>query len=172
MSSEAPGGQKVKWWIPIARFINAMHIYSSYKESLVKTLVFIASWAISVFCYYQDSESSVNTEVSTMLGGAVVLFSISILLEVIDRMGNDDPVPRRLLTGVTVISSAVCMCFGAVEIFSSTVSMDANPLIIICSVPVIIYVLDAITHMLIPDLNIFDLQINPEQRMKTIELCK
>lgn len=145
----------------ITRVINNMHIYSSFKEALIKTLVFIASWVISVFCYYggvsgpgaSGASSSGNTgnDFSTLLGGAVVLFSISFLLEVIDRLSEDDPIPKRVLSALVVFSSALCLTLGLLKIFVDQINLDSNLLIIICSIPVIVYVGDSVTHWIVPD---------------------
>lgn len=161
MSQTTNNGRPRKWPSALMRGINNMHIYSSFKEALIKTLVFIASWVISVFCYFGGVSSSgdpsgsgagnTGKDFSTLLGGAVVLFSISFLLEVIDRLSEDDPFPKRILSSLVVFSSAICLTLGLLKIFVSQINLDSNQLIIICSIPVIVYVCDSVTHWLIPD---------------------
>lgn len=147
--------------IAVAKYTNSMHIYPSFKEALVKTIVFIASWVISVFCYYGlvGSSSPQNAQGpairgTTMLGGAVVLFSISFLLEVFDRTNDSDPPPRRITASAALLSSIVCLVLGLLTIFVENINLNPNLLIIICTLPVIVYMLDAITQLLIPPVNL------------------
>lgn len=113
-------------------------------------LAFLISWIISIFCYYNSvgvEDSDPNSVV--LFGGSVVLFCISILLEVFDRIETSAPFFKRLLTALIVFSTIGCMSLGLGIIFVDKININPNLLITLCVIPVCLYTFDAITYFLI-----------------------
>ena len=130
--------------------ISTIHLYPTAQETLIKMLAFLISWIISILCYYNSiSIVSPDSNAAVLFGGSVVLFCISILLEVFDRIDISGSFSRSLLTALIVISTIGCLALGLVMIFVKEVNINSNYLIALCVIPVCLYAFDAITYFLV-----------------------
>lgn len=113
-------------------------------------LAFLISWIISILCYYNSiGIDSSDSNAAVLFGGSVVLFCISILLEVFDRIDTSASFSQTLLTTLIVFSTIGCLALGLVMIFVEEVNINPNYLITLCVVPVCLYAFDAITYFLV-----------------------
>lgn len=113
-------------------------------------LAFLISWIISILCYYNSiGIASPDSNATVLFGGSVVLFCISILLEVFDRIDISAPFSQIQLTALIIFSTIGCLALGLVMIFVKGVNFDPNWLITLCVIPVCLYAFDAITYFLV-----------------------
>jgi len=129
--------------------VASVHLYPTVQETLIKLLAFLISWIISILCYYNSVGGSGDGS-AVLFGGSVVLFCISILLEVFDRIDMRAAASRRLLTVSILVWTIGCLALGLVIIFVKAANVSSNLLVTMCVIPVCMYAFDAITYFFIP----------------------
>lgn len=130
--------------------ISEVHLYPTAQETLIKMMAFLISWIISILCYYNSiGISNPESNGLVLFGGSVVLYCISILLEVFDRIDTTAPFSRVLQTTLIIFSTVGCLSLGLVMIFVREVNIVPNTLITLCVIPVCLYAFDTITYFLI-----------------------
>ena len=155
------------YWLGI---ISRMHIYDTFYESLIKTLLFLVAFLVSVLpLFITDLEtipnsanlSEVSTNISTIdetdsyiaAGGALIVYGISLIAEVCMLLNPCDYLSKKLLTGSVLLIGAVMTAFGFVQIFTPKLSVSPLLITVIGSISVLIYIVDTITFYLAKPLN-------------------
>ena len=121
----------------IPKIIYELHIYSSFKETLFKFLIFSISWIGAVFCYYKAQVDNV------VFGGAVLIYALSYLAEFGFQLNPRNSFWKKIFPFLIVLWSVLMGGIGAALLFNKRIDFFNNNTIIgLCVIPNAIYLLD------------------------------
>lgn len=132
-----------------------MHIYNSFHESLVKTLLFLIAFLVSVLplflgepMHLQNTSDYATVDSYITEGGALIVYGISLIAEVCMLLDPKDFLFKKLLTGSILVIGTVMTALGFVLIFLPQLYLSRQIITVIGSCPIVIYVFDTIIFYL------------------------
>lgn len=153
-----------------------MHIYNSFHESLIKTLLFLVAFLVSVLPLFHGKTTHIqtsanSTDVNSYIaeGGALIVYGISLIAEVCMLLDPKDFLSKKLLTGAVLFIGAVMTSFGFVLIFLPQLFVPPRLITAIGALSVVIYFLDTTIFYLAKPLTKTS-SIGQESKLKNIHV--
>lgn len=171
-----------EYWLGI---IHRMHIYKTFNESLIKTLLFLIAFLVSILPLFlgdfvalgsnansgmiqsnmvgaaefpenQPQENMLigtNTDTpqadaNTAIGGALIVYGISLIAEICMLLDPNDYLSKKLLTGSILLIGVIMTVFGFAQIFTPQLSASPVVITVFGCFSILIYVFDTIAFYL------------------------